>query len=228
MSNYVQDLIAYLLAFRSPTEHFLFEFPVEPEGGWLEDRDTLVMLQDKELPNFILVGFKEHDSVCLNLPRVDDGGNPIEPPMIDEHVFQSFVTIYPTGSKQPASPKWLLDYPTFQIRSRGRPGKPEEAYLVLQQVKDALLGIRPTACVRPDTPAPVIGYRDADPSMDLLNYWDSITMDTDILTLDVDSKNRTSYVMNICAIVDPVPHAGSNRESLGATITGDPIQQPIT
>lgn len=246
MSNYIRDLTDYLLAVGDPNEnetfedangearsiHWLFPFPrkVNQPQEWDRHIDELAKLLNRDDSHFILTSLKEPDSICITLPKLTDDHQLLVDETIDR-VFESFITIYPTGSKQPANPKWLLDYPKFQIRARGRSGKHLEAYLIMQKVRDRLLGVCPTATGIHQGQPIVIGFPNADPTAHpdgLRNYWDSITMDTDILTLDVDSKNRISYVFNICAIVEPRPHAGSNREPLGSDIAGQAIQQPQT
>jgi len=53
------------------------------------------------------------------------------------------VTIYDTGG-DPPSPKFLLDFPTVQVRIRGARQDYKNAFVKAQSVKDALLGVGQT------------------------------------------------------------------------------------
>lgn len=55
------------------------------------------------------------------------------------------ITVYDTGGADP-DPKWLLEFPTFQVRIRGSEGGYVLAYTKAKEIKDALLGF-PTQVV---------------------------------------------------------------------------------
>jgi hypothetical protein len=90
---------------------------------------------------------------------------------------------------QSPDPKWLLDFPAFQIRVRGPVGKYQDAELKAQHIKDFLLGF---------TSADVDGHR-----------WVSITMPSDIAYIGNDENDRPHLVVNLQMIVEP-PQTGQN------------------
>lgn len=58
------------------------------------------------------------------------GREPIDPDEV--------ITLYDTGDSQPSDPKYLLDYPTIQIRSRAK--SYETAYSKLADIKEKIIG----------------------------------------------------------------------------------------
>lgn len=98
------------------------------------------------------------------------------------------ITIYNTGGLPP-NPKYLLDYPSVQVRVRGRPNGYVESRATAERVKDVLLGI------------------DSQDHGD--DRWDSITMATDIVDLGYDQNNRPLHTLNFRCIVEP--KLGDNR-----------------
>lgn len=92
----------------------------------------------------------------------------------------------------PPNPRFLLDFPSLNIRIRGAKLGLQVAYDKAKAVKDALLGLPPQA---------VGGDR-----------WDSITMVGDINDLGFDESERPLMSLNFRLIIEPA--TGTNRISL--------------
>ena len=93
-----------------------------------------------------------------------------EPPSPD-----TCITIYDTGGFDP-NPKFLLDFPTIQIRIRGNENGFVDAYNKAQQIKDSLLGR-------------AVEVRNA-------TRYDGIWMTSDITYIGTDDRNRPVFVTN--------------------------------
>ncbi len=101
------------------------------------------------------------------------------------------ISIRQTPGADP-NPKWLLDFPSMQIRIRGK----EEEYLdakdKAQEVKDALLGL---------------------PSQDVNgDRWVSVTGIGDLIDMGRDDNGRYEFSMNFALIIEP--QSGTNRIAL--------------
>ena len=108
------------------------------------------------------------------------------------------ITIFLTGSHQKPNPKWLVDYPTFQVRLRGRALEGGEAtYAKAREVRDHLLGRASEDLIEPG-------------GMRLV----SITMPSDIMFLGTTDNECTLFVCNFNCIVEPNKTDQSNREPL--------------
>ena len=94
----------------------------------------------------------------------------------------------------PPNPKFLLDYPTVQVRVRGSKGQYREAELKAYDVKDKLLGF---------VSADVGGDR-----------WVSITMLSDIVFIGYDGNERPMFSVNFQMIIEPQTTALSNRQAI--------------
>ena len=103
------------------------------------------------------------------------------------------ITIFDSGGGE-ANPKWLLDYPSIQVRIRGAKGQYLAAWRKAKQVKDALLGLGPQS---------VNAHRIV-----------SITMFSEITPIGYDENERPILTINLRLIVEPVHSALSNREAL--------------
>jgi hypothetical protein len=96
---------------------------------------------------------------------------------------------------QSPDPKWLLDFPAFQIRVRGAVGNYQSAEVKAQRIKDYFLGF---------TSADVDGVR-----------WVSITMLGEPSFIGADENNRPHFVVNLQMIVEPPQTAdNTNREPI--------------
>ncbi len=101
------------------------------------------------------------------------------------------IVIYDSGGK-PSNPKWLLDFPTIQVRVRGD----ENGYLAAQAkckaVVDALLGL---------------------PSQDINgDRWVMITQLSAPTFLGYEDNKRPQFSINFQLTIEPA--SGTNRESL--------------
>jgi len=103
------------------------------------------------------------------------------------------VVIARSGGTAP-DPKWLLDYPAYQVRVRGPKGNYASALAKAEDVKDVLLGI---------TSQDINGHRLV-----------SITMPSDITFVGFDENERPHFTLNFRLITEPAPTALSNREAL--------------
>ena len=101
------------------------------------------------------------------------------------------ITIFETGGEA-ANPKFLLDFPTANIRVRGDKNGYTAGRAKIQEVKDALLGL---------------------PSQDLNgDRWVSITMISDIHSLGRSERNEPMWGLKLSLIIEPA--TGTHRESL--------------
>ena len=94
----------------------------------------------------------------------------------------------------PPDPKFLLDYPSIQVRVRGDKGKYRDTRLKTKDIKDVLLG-----CVSQTVND---------------DRWVSVTMETDPVFLGYDENERPEFVLNFNMIVEPQSTALSNRQAL--------------
>ena len=90
------------------------------------------------------------------------------------------------------NPRWLLDFPSVQVRVRGNKEDYLGTHIKAQAIKDALLGIESVT---------VNGDR-----------WVSTTMPTDIIDLGRDSSDRQEFALNFDLIIEPA--TGLNRIAL--------------
>lgn len=95
---------------------------------------------------------------------------------------------------EPPDPKWLLDYPTYQVRVRGPKGNYASGLAKAEDVKDVLLGI---------TSQDINGVRLV-----------SITMQSDIAFIGFDENERPHFSLNFRLITEPGSSALSNRQAL--------------
>lgn len=98
------------------------------------------------------------------------------------------ITIYDTGGDAP-NPKWLLDFPTIQIRSRSK--QYSTAYSNLINCRDIILGIDKLVV----STTTYVGFQQS----------------TGVLGLGKDEKDR--YMLSINFNVTREPASGNNRQS---------------
>lgn len=102
------------------------------------------------------------------------------------------ITLYDTPGEEP-NPKWLVDYPHWQIRVRGAPNSYLGGYNKAAEVKAAMLGL---------------------PSQELGGIiFAGIYVITDIFLLMNDKKGRPIFVTNWRGIIH-LPDGTGNRLSL--------------
>ena len=104
------------------------------------------------------------------------------------------ITSYNTGSWRAPDPKWLLDFPSIQVRIRGATADYQNTYIKAQEVKDALLGL---------TPQTLNG-----------DFWRSVVIRGDITFLLFDQKERPVFVINLALYIEPAATAQSSRLAL--------------
>ncbi len=104
------------------------------------------------------------------------------------------LALYLTPGQTP-NPKWLLDFPTFQVMVRGAVDDFVGAETKAQQVKDALLGIEPYVHTGGDR-------------------WNGVTMLGDFAFLRYDDNSRPLFSGNFRVIKEPVATVASSREAL--------------
>jgi len=103
----------------------------------------------------------------------------------------TIITAYNSGGTNP-NPKFLLDFPSLQVRVRGAPNGYVAAEAKAKDVKNALLGLV---------------------SQDLNgDRWVSVTMAGDITPLGNDQQNRPMFSLNFNLIIEPA--TGTNRIAL--------------
>ena len=105
----------------------------------------------------------------------------------------SAIIIARTGGTPP-DPKWLLDFPTFQIRVRGAKGNYKTAEIQARKVKDLLLGIASET---------ITG-----------DIWVSITMQSDVGFMGYDANERPNFTANFRMIIEPATPTPTNREPI--------------
>lgn len=101
------------------------------------------------------------------------------------------------GPGQAPNPKWLIDYPTFQVVVRAGPNDYDIGYAKAEQIKDVLLGMD----------AQEVGT----------DRWDGCTMLGDLNFLGEDDKSRPRFTMNFRLIVERPANALTKREPLPLT-----------
>lgn len=101
------------------------------------------------------------------------------------------ITCYSSGGLA-SNPKWLLDFPSVQVRVRGAASGYVAARTKMQSVKDTLLGIASQT---------LNGDR-----------WVAINSIGDINNLGFDDNNRPIFSINFALIIEPV--SGDNRDPL--------------
>lgn len=101
------------------------------------------------------------------------------------------ISVFAAGGKD-ANPKWLIDYPTLNVRVRGAPNDWEAPMTKMLAIKDALLGL---------------------PGQDLSgDRWVGINMQGDIKDMGIDDLGRYMISADFSCIVEPA--SGTNRSSL--------------
>jgi hypothetical protein len=101
-------------------------------------------------------------------------------PVIDKP--DRLISIRRTGGKTP-NPAHNIDYPSVQVRVRGKVGEYVAADGQARRIKDALLG---------------------KPSFDLGgDRWTGIWMIGDIVDLGQDENNRPAFAVNFSLIIEP-------------------------
>ncbi len=104
---------------------------------------------------------------------------------------EAVVTIYDSGGTA-SNPQFAVDFPSVQVRVRGRPNGYIEARNKCVDIKNALLGL---------------------PSQDLNgDRWVSISMIGDINALGYDQNQRPMLTTNYSLIIEPT--STGNREAL--------------
>lgn len=103
------------------------------------------------------------------------------------------ITIFNTAGRPP-NPKWLLDYPSLNIRVRGSKGGYVNAEDKAKEVKDVLLG-----------------FDSQDINGD---RWVSVTMPGDLIFIGYDENERPMFSLNFRLIVEPATSALTNRQAL--------------
>ncbi len=96
---------------------------------------------------------------------------------------------------QRPNPKYLLDFPTFQVLVRGAPDGYDTAYAKGKAIKDALLGMNATT----------LGTGDR---------WDGVTMLSDLAFLAYDETSRPLFSLNFRVILEPATNALTSRDPL--------------
>jgi len=102
------------------------------------------------------------------------------------------LTFYNTGGLAP-NPKWLMDYPSIQVRVRGDKNAYATSRAKAQAIKDKLLGLE---------------SQDVGGGIRL----SSTLMVGDIVDLGYDSLQRPLHTMNFRLIIHPA--SGTNRQAL--------------
>lgn len=104
------------------------------------------------------------------------------------------VVLYDSGGKSP-NPRWLIDYPSVQIKIRGDVNQYKAAYEKAQEVKNILLG-RPSFTTT---------------NSDRVVH---INMLGDITFLGYDKKDQPEFVLNFDLILEPNDSINDNRDPL--------------
>lgn len=102
------------------------------------------------------------------------------------------VTFYNTGGRTP-NVKWLIDYPSVQVRVRGLKNGYENSRAKIQEIKDKLIGL----------PSQMVGS----------TWWVSVAGMGDIIDMPFENS-RPIHVMNFRLIVEPPAGAGVTRQAL--------------
>ncbi len=99
------------------------------------------------------------------------------------------VTVYDSGGSAP-NPRWLVDFPSVQVRVRGAPNAYQSARSKCDEVKNALLGLD---------------------SQDINgDRWISIAMGSDITFIGYDDRDRPNFTLNFNLIIEPA--TGTHRD----------------
>ena len=106
---------------------------------------------------------------------------------------ETSLTVFDTGGATP-NPKWLLDYPTIQVRIRGATNGYKAAWEKAKDVKDALLA---------NTPQTINGDK-----------WDFINIAGDINHIGYDEADRPIFTINFRLIIEPATSALTQRAAL--------------
>lgn len=102
------------------------------------------------------------------------------------------ITLYDSGGR--ANPRWLLDFPSVQIRVRGGANQYAAAANRCLQIKQILLGI---------------------PSQDLNgDRWVQVNLTSDRAFVGYDQLNRPEFTMNFNLIIEPAVNALDSRDPL--------------
>lgn len=103
------------------------------------------------------------------------------------------VTVYDTGGLTP-NPKWLLDFPSVQVRVRGAKGEYAAARVKAVEAKDVLLGIA----------AQTING----------DGWRGINLVGDLVHIGFDQGERPMFTMNFALIIEPAASGQTNRTAI--------------
>lgn len=104
------------------------------------------------------------------------------------------ITLYDAGGLAP-NPRWLLDYPSVQIRVRGNQGDYNNAWEQAKKVRNLLLG--------------VASYTAGDGDRIV-----SVTAIGDIAFMGLDDSQRPEHVCNLRLIIEPATDVNTQREPL--------------
>lgn len=104
------------------------------------------------------------------------------------------VTLYDTGGLAP-NPRWLLDYPSVQVRIRGGVNDYDLAWKKAKQVRDLLLGIPSYTAANGDRIVHVNGI-------------------SDVGYIGKDNDSQPEFTFNLRMITEPAADADTNREPL--------------
>lgn len=103
------------------------------------------------------------------------------------------IAIYDSGGGTP-NPRWLINYPSVQVKVRGADGDYSTAYSKAVEIKNILLGIE---------------------SQDLNgDRWVHINMSGDIGYLGMDDNEHPEFVLNFSLIIEPANSPDDNRDPL--------------
>lgn len=104
------------------------------------------------------------------------------------------ITIYDSGGLAP-NPRWLLDYPSVQVRVRGNSNDYDVAYKKAREVRDRLLGKPSYTASNGDRIVHVNGIGD-------------------VAFVGYDDAVNPEFVFNFRMITEPAADATTNREAL--------------
>lgn len=144
---------------------------------------TIASIHIKDL--LVINGFKFNEAVATDW-NLWIGKQPDSP--------DRSITIYDTPGLAP-NPRWLLDYPSVQIRVRGNPNDYETAANKIQEVKDLILGIPSYTTSGGDRINHINGIGEID-----FRGW--------------DDQKRPSFTANYRLIIEPATNSNTNREPL--------------
>lgn len=104
------------------------------------------------------------------------------------------VCLISSGGTSP-NPRWLLEYPSFQVLVNGSANNIAEARQIAEIVKRRFVGM----------PSHFGAYGDR---------YVMCTMDGDIGYLGLDSKGRPQYSLNFSLIIEPIKRPGDHRDPI--------------